>query len=72
MPVLAAMLVAAWLWCVTSPTYAVGGIAELPALAGPSGTSGLGGATYAVLAGAAAGAVVIAAGAWYARRRLVR
>jgi hypothetical protein len=52
--------ITAWLWCATSPTYAVGGIAELPALAGPAGTSGMGGATYAVLAGAAAGVLAFA------------
>jgi hypothetical protein len=52
--------ITAWIWCVTSPTYAVGGIAELPALAGPAGTSGMGGATYAVLAGAAAGVLAFA------------
>jgi len=49
-----------WLWCATSPSYAVGGIAELPALAGPAGTSGMGSATYAVLAGAAAGVLAFA------------
>jgi len=52
--------VTGWLWCVTSPSYAVGGIAELPALAGPAGTSGMGSATYAVLAGAAAGVLAFA------------
>jgi len=54
--------VTAWVWCATttSPSYAVGGIAELPALAGPAGTSGMGGATYAVLAGAAAGVLAFA------------
>jgi len=52
--------VTAWIWCATSPSYAVGGIAELPALAGPAGTSGMGGATYAVLAGAAAGVLAFA------------
>jgi hypothetical protein len=39
---------------------AVGGIAELPAVAGPSGTSGMGSATYAVLAGAAAAVLAFA------------
>jgi len=48
-----------WLWCATSPSYAVGGIAELPALAGAGG-SGMGGTTYAVLAGAAAGVLAFA------------
>jgi len=38
----------------------VGGIAELPALAGPPGGSGGGSATYAVLAGAAAGVLAFA------------
>jgi hypothetical protein len=52
--------IAAWLWCVTSPSYAIRGFAELPAAAGPSGTSGMGGAIYAVLAGAAAGVLALA------------
>ena len=39
--------------------FSVGGIAELPALAGTGG-SGMGGATYAVLAGAAAGVLAFA------------
>lgn len=39
----------------------VGGIAELPAVAGPSGTSRIGSSTYAVLAGAAAGVVAFVA-----------
>jgi hypothetical protein len=52
--------VTAWIWCATSPSYAVGGIAELPALAGPAGGSGMGRATYAVLAGAAAGVLAFA------------
>jgi len=51
--------ITAWIWCATSPSYAVGGIAELPALAGTDG-SGMGGATYAVLAGAAAGVLAFA------------
>jgi hypothetical protein len=42
-----------------SPPVAVGGIAELPALAGTGG-SGMGGTTYAVLAGAAAGVLAFA------------
>ena len=45
--------------CGTGPSV-VGGFAELPALAGPAGTSGMGGATYAVLAGAAAGVLAFA------------
>jgi hypothetical protein len=48
--------------CCASGSFAVGGIAELPALAGAPGTgaSGMGGATYAVLAGAAAGVLAFA------------
>jgi len=48
--------------CCGTATYAVGGFAELPALAGApgTGTSGMGGATYAVLAGAAAGVLAFA------------
>ena len=46
--------------CCGTATYAVGGFAELPALAGPAGTSGMGGTTYAVLAGAAAGVLAFA------------
>jgi len=38
----------------------VGGFGEFPPLAGPAGTSGRGSATYAVLAGAAAGVVAFA------------
>jgi hypothetical protein len=49
-----------WLWCATSPSYAVGGIAELPPLASVPGGSGMGGTTYAVLAGAAAGVLAFA------------
>lgn len=49
---------------------AVGGIAELPALAGPPGGSGMGGATHAVLAGAAAGVLAFAVLATLLVRRL--
>jgi hypothetical protein len=49
-----------WLWCATSPSYAVGGIAELPPLASVPGGSGVSGTTYAVLAGAAAGVLAFA------------
>ena len=45
---------------ICAPYAPVGGIAELPAVAGPSGTSGMGSATYAVLAGAAAGVLAFA------------
>jgi len=45
--------------CATGPSV-VGGFAELPALAGPTGTSGMGSTTYAVLAGAAAGVLAFA------------
>ena len=45
--------------CATGPSV-VGGSAELPAVAGSNGTSGMGGATYAVLAGAAAGMLAFA------------
>jgi len=52
---------------------AVGGIAEAPdADASPLGATASGGSsgtTYAVIAGIAAGAVLLAAGGWYARRR---
>jgi len=59
----------------------VGGIAELPDMAGGAGDqaaatdsgSGWSSAGYAALAGGlAAAAVVLSAGAWYARRRLLR
>ena len=59
----------------------IGGIAELPPLAGASaeeagasaGGSGWSSGAYAALAaGLAAAAVVLSAGAWYARRRLLR
>jgi hypothetical protein len=53
--------------CESSPP--VGGIAELPALAGPAGTSGSGSATYAVLAGAAAGVLAFAVLATLSVRR---
>ena len=50
-----------------SPGWSVGGIAELPDVAGDSGSST---GTYAALAGGLAAAVVaLSAGAWYARRR---
>jgi hypothetical protein len=52
--------ITAWLWRATSPTYAVGGFAEMPAVAGSDGTHGMGSATYAVLAGAAAGVLAFA------------
>jgi len=60
---------------------AVGGIAELPDMAGSAGDqvaaadsdSGWSSAGYAALAaGLAAAAVVLSAGVWYARRRLLR
>jgi hypothetical protein len=55
----------------TGPS-AVGGFAELPALAG-TGASGMGGATYAVLAGAAAGVLAFAVLATLSvKRRRVR
>jgi hypothetical protein len=63
------------------PPRPVGGIAELPALAGPSAgqsgapgeESGLSIVGYAALAGSlAAAAVAIATGGWYARRRWLR
>jgi hypothetical protein len=43
-----------------TPLGAVGGIAELPPLASAPGGSGVGGTTYAVLAGAAAGVLAFA------------
>jgi len=61
--------ITAWLWCTTSPSYAVGGFAELPPLAGPAGGSGMGGTTYAVLAGAAAGVLAFAVLATLAVKR---
>jgi hypothetical protein len=42
------------------PNDAASGFAEFPGLAGLSATSGMGGATYAVLAGAAAGVLAFA------------
>jgi YVTN family beta-propeller protein len=60
---------------------AVGGIAELPDLAGsstgeagvpPAGESDWSAGSYAALAGGLAAAVLIVAGAWYARRRRAR
>jgi hypothetical protein len=58
--------VTAWLWCVTSPSYAVGGVAEPPDFA--AGASGMGGA-YAVL-GAVGGVLAITvAGTVAAKRR---
>jgi hypothetical protein len=63
--------VTGWLWCATSPSYAVGGIAELPALAGTGG-SGVGGATYAVIAGAAAGVLAFVALATLSAKRRTR
>jgi hypothetical protein len=65
----------------TSTPGGVGGVAELPPLAGTSaeeagasaGGSGWSSASYAALAGGlAAAAVVLSAGAWYARRRWLR
>jgi len=51
-----------------SEAMSVGGIAELPDVAGGSGSSA---GTYAALAGGLAAAVLaLGAGAWYARRRL--
>ena len=60
----------------------VGGVAELPALAGasgneeasaPAGGSGWSAGAYAALAaGLAAAAMVLSAGTWYARRRWLR
>jgi hypothetical protein len=67
--------------CVPAAKEAVGGIAELPPLAGSSaeeagataGGSGWSSGGYAALAGGlAAAAVVIGAGGWYARRRWLR
>jgi len=66
---------------VSFPPSAVGGVAELPALAGtspgesavPAEGSGWSAGGYAALAGGLAAAVVaITAGAWYARRRWLR
>jgi len=59
---------------VVQAPQAVGGIAELPDVAqAPPRPSDSGERSYAVLAGGlAAAALAIAAGAWYARRRLSR
>ena len=59
---------------------AVGGIAELVALAGPSGEeadapaggSGWSVASYGALAGGLAAVVAMAAGTWHARRRWLK
>jgi hypothetical protein len=48
-----------YFWYDVFPSTAVGGIAELPAVAG-TGAPGMGGATYAVMAGAAAGVLAFA------------
>jgi hypothetical protein len=53
---------------VLADSCAAGGIAELPDVAGDTGSST---GTYAALAGAAA-AVALSAGAWYAKRRWAR
>jgi len=58
--------------CATGSPSAVGGIAELPALAGPAGGSGMGRATYAVLAGAAAGVLAFAVLATLSVKRRTR
>jgi len=58
--------------CCGAATYAVGGFAELPALAGPAGGSGMGRATYAVLAGAAAGVLAFAVLATLSVKRRTR
>jgi hypothetical protein len=67
--------------CTPVTASAVGGIAELPQVAGgagdqaaaPDNGSGWSSANYAALAaGLAAAAVVLSAGAWYARRRWIR
>ena len=51
----------------------VGGIAEAPdaeaSALGATASGGSSGTTYAVIAGIAAGAVLLGAGGWYARRR---
>jgi len=69
------------LLCAPAGKQPVGGIAEVPALAGtsaeeagtPAEGSGWSSGAYAALAvGLAAAAVVIGAGGWYARRRLLR
>ena len=66
---------------VTKTVVGVGGIAELPDIAGasgeeagtPAGGSGWSAGNYAALAGGLAAAVVaLSAGAWYARRRWIR
>ena len=59
--------ITAWIWCVTSPSYAVGGIADLPPMAGIDGSPAHNYAIAAVLAFVAV--VAFAAGGWYARRR---
>jgi hypothetical protein len=54
-PVYSARVIVDW-----SEPFAVGGIAELPPLASAPGGSGMGGTTYAVMAGAAAGVLAFA------------
>lgn len=55
------------------PPVVIGGIAEAPdadaSSLGATTSSGSSGTTYAVIAGVVAGAVLIGAGTWYARRR---
>ena len=60
--------------CATGSPSAVGGIAQLPAVAGAPGASasGMGGATYAVLAGAAAGVLAFVVLATLSLRRRTR
>jgi len=66
--------------CAAGAAPPVGGIAELPVLAGtsdqqagaPAEDSGWSAGGYAALAGGLAAAIAIAGGAWYARRRWLR
>jgi hypothetical protein len=60
----------------TPTPHGVGGIAEAPdaeaSALGATASGGSSGTTYAVIAGIVAGAVLLATGGWYARRRWVR
>jgi hypothetical protein len=57
----------------TATPFLIGGIAEVSDVdassLGATASGGSSGTTYAVIAGIAAGAVLLGAGGWYARRR---
>jgi len=60
----------------TATPFRIGGIAEAPdvdaSALGATASGGSSGTTYAVIAGIAAGALMLGAGGWYARRRWSR